>query len=58
MFVYLVVNQVKSYSYPSRHTEFIQRRMNVNASSRRCIDVVANLYKQYASAWMLPLLIA
>ena len=35
---------------PSGHTTFIQRHLNVNAMSWRCIDVEATLYRRYVSA--------
>ena len=39
---------------PSRHMTFIQRRLNVDATSRRCIDVEATLYRHHVSAgWIL-----
>ena len=35
---------------PSRQMTFIQRRLNVDAMSRRCIDVEATLYKRHVPA--------
>ena len=36
---------------PSGHMTFIQRRINVDATSWRCIDVNATLYKRHVHAW-------
>ena len=33
--------------HPSGHMMFIQRRLNVNATSWRCIDVEVTLYLRY-----------
>ena len=35
---------------PSRQMTFIQRRLNVDATSGRCIDVEATLYKRHVPA--------
>ena len=32
---------------PSGHMTFMQRRLNVDATSQRCIDVVATLYRRH-----------
>ena len=40
-----------SCSLPSGHMTFIQRRLNVNATSWRCVDVQAKLYKRHVPAW-------
>ena len=37
---------------PSGHTTFIQRRLNVDATSWRCIDVEVTLYRRRVSAGM------
>ena len=36
--------------FPSRHMTSIQRRLNVDATSWRCIDVETTLYKRHMSA--------
>ena len=38
--------------HPSGHITFIQRRLNVDATSWRCIDVEATLYRRHVSAGM------
>ena len=38
------------YGIPSGHMTFIQRRINVDATSWRCIDVGTTLYKRHMSA--------
>ena len=51
-------NRVKEKNYtvkrhttpPSRHMTFIQHCLNIDATSRRCIDVEATLYKRHVSA--------
>ena len=35
---------------PSRHMTLIQRRLNVDATSWRCVDVESTLYKRHVSA--------
>ena len=37
-------------SIPSRHMTLIQRRLNVDATSWRCIDVAATLYNRHVPA--------
>ena len=39
-----------SHVLPSGHMTFIQRRLNVDATSWRCIDVEATLYRRHVSA--------
>ena len=38
------------WSQPSERVTFIQRRMNVDATSRHCIDVIATFYKRHVAA--------
>ena len=35
---------------PSSHMAFIQRRLNIDATSWRCIDVEATFYKRHVPA--------
>ena len=39
-----------AHNSPSRHMTFIQRRLNVDATSWRCIDVEQTLYKRHVPA--------
>ena len=41
---------------PSGHITFIQRCLNVDATSWRCIDVEATLYRRHVSAGFRPIL--
>ena len=41
---------------PDRHMEYIQRRLNVDATSWHCIDVEATLYLRHVPAGLLPAL--
>ena len=42
-----------SYTGPSGHMTLKQRRLNVDATSWRCIDVEPTLYKRHVSAGVL-----
>ena len=42
-------------SIPNEHMTFIQRRINVDATSWRCIDVYATSYKRHVPAGFLPI---
>ena len=49
MFEDVFMGIVKS-EFPSGHMTSIQRRLNVDATSWRCIDVEATLYRRHVSA--------
>ena len=44
--------KAKIIYFPSEHMKFIQRRINVDATSWRCIDVITTLYKRHMPAWL------
>ena len=48
--VYTTSSQRRCNVKTSRHMTSIQRRLNVDATSRRCIDVETTLYRRHVSA--------
>ena len=44
------MNRKSKSIYPSEHMTFIQRRLNIDATSWRCIDVEATLYRSHVPA--------